>query len=562
MHFTAVVDTGRAASHRDPRAAPGSALLRPSKRMISLPPERHTSSAGMALPERRIDVTDGEAYTKEEFVEFYGGLVEWGMAQVALSAEEELSAGLQMAVSIADESDDDEAAAELEAERIRQLAAQEERRADEQWRQLMEGQRRRSEAAEEEAWKRAQEEREERRRQQRQPKASLIASGAQADGGGTSSSHASAAPARDDDEPDAMGWTPREQRLLEAAMRANPPTSAGQSGDSSIEERKRRRWEAIAAAVPGRSVKEVVVRCRSLRQAVRAALPPPLLRLDADLLLLILEHVGGRALCNMACVNKELTSLAHDESLWMPMADALPSKWAYSKRDRGGEEPWAFTLRVREGLYGAWKKLNDHKAGCAAWDTPGHAPQEGCQQSRAYGLLPTAQVPFSLPAHMRVAALPPPACRVCPYLNEIGTIERGTFKPSDGPLDYRVTYGAICELVQMQTKLDGGLSHRTYKAVAEQLVSLSANPRSAVPPELHMTVREIYKTCYPSGGFGAGIGSGAFAPGLQAGGSSTNSSTSGTMVGKGLTTSKKKVQDEEFRKRLDTKHTFLNLVPH
>ena len=154
--------SGRAASTAI--HAPPPRLLRPSKRMISLPPERHTSSAGMALPERRIDVTDGEAYTKEEFVEFYGGLVEWGMAQVALSAEEELSAGLQMAVSIADESDDDEAAAELEAERIRQLAAQEERRADEQWRQLMEGQRRRSEAAEEEAWKRAQEEREERRR--------------------------------------------------------------------------------------------------------------------------------------------------------------------------------------------------------------------------------------------------------------------------------------------------------------------------------------------------------------------------------------------------------------
>ena len=30
--------------------------------------------------ERRIDVTDGAAYTQSEFVEFYGGLVEWNMA--------------------------------------------------------------------------------------------------------------------------------------------------------------------------------------------------------------------------------------------------------------------------------------------------------------------------------------------------------------------------------------------------------------------------------------------------------------------------------------------------
>ena len=37
--------------------------------------------------ERRIDVTDGAAYTQSEFVEFYGGLVEWNMAYRAPRAE-------------------------------------------------------------------------------------------------------------------------------------------------------------------------------------------------------------------------------------------------------------------------------------------------------------------------------------------------------------------------------------------------------------------------------------------------------------------------------------------
>ena len=113
----------------------------------------------------------------------------------------------------------------------------------------------------------------------------------------------------------------------------------------------------------------------------------------------------------------------------------------------------------------------------------------------------------------------------------------------------------------MQAKQEEhGLSHRTYRAVAETLVALSANKNTAVPPDLHMTVREIYKTCYP--GFGAGTGSGAYAPGLQAGGSSTKASTSGSMLGKGVQTMTKKVQDEDMRKRLETRHTFMNLITH
>tara|TARA_B110001452_G_scaffold263910_1_gene266073 strand:- start:1041 stop:1514 length:474 start_codon:yes stop_codon:yes gene_type:complete len=105
-----------------------------------------------------------------------------------------------------------------------------------------------------------------------------------------------------------------------------------------------------------------------------------------------------------------------------------------------------------------------------------------------------------------------------------------------------------------------GLSHRTYRAVAETLVALSANKNTAVPPDLHMTVREIYKTCYP--GFGAGTGSGAYAPGLQAGGSSTKASTSGSMVGKGAAKITDKVTDENMRKRLDTLHDFMILIKH
>ena len=90
------------------------------------------------------------------------------------------------------------------------------------------------------------------------------------------------------------------------------------------------------------------------------------------------------------------------------------------------------------------------------------------------------------------------------------------------------------------------------------MIALSANRRSSVPPDLHMTVREIYKNCYP--GFGAGLGSGAYAPGLQAGGSSTRAATAGSMLGKGVAALTRKANDEEMRKRLDTVHTFMALV--
>mmetsp|Transcript_52617 Transcript_52617/g.87365 ORF Transcript_52617/g.87365 Transcript_52617/m.87365 type:complete len:350 (+) Transcript_52617:170-1219(+) len=301
--------------------------------------------------------------------------------------------------------------------------------------------------------------------------------------------------------PDAYGWTLREQHALEAAMRAQPVDCPSTT----------ERWRAIAASVPGRSVRECVQRCRVIAAAVRAALPPPLLRLDADVLHGVLEWLDGRALCACACVCRELGSAAHADALWKSIVSALPATWANSQHVRGDEPLWRYCLRMREGLYGAWRKLTEHRAG------------------------------------------------KCPYLHEIGTVQRGKFVPHKR-LNYKITYGAICELVQIQAQLQGGISHRTYKGVAEQLVSLSANGRTAIPPDLHMTVREIYKTCYP--GYGAATGSGAFHSGVQAGGSSITAATSGSMLGKGLVTMTKKMEDEIMRARLETRHEFKNLIPH
>ena len=308
---------------------------------------------------------------------------------------------------------------------------------------------------------------------------------------------------RSDDEPDSAGWTPREQRSLEFALRENPP-----SGGAST----KKRWRAIADAVSTKTPLECLQRCRALTAAVKARQLPPLLTLQQDVLFSVLEWLGGRGLCALACTAKTMRAAAHDDALWLPLADALPGTWSFSRQDRLGEAPWAYCLRVRQSLYGSWHMLTEHRAGTR------------------------------------------------PYLSQLGRVdERRCFTPHKGILPYRLKYGAICELVQLEALREGGLNHRVYKAVADLLIQLSANSKSRVPPELHMTVREIFKTCYP--GFGAGTGSGAYAPGLQAGGSSTKASTSGSMLGKGVATMKKKVQDEEMRKRLETCHEFLALVP-
>eukprot|EP01062_Namystynia_karyoxenos_P084195 TRINITY_DN9853_c0_g1_i1.p1 TRINITY_DN9853_c0_g1~~TRINITY_DN9853_c0_g1_i1.p1 ORF type:complete len:273 (+),score=78.82 TRINITY_DN9853_c0_g1_i1:74-820(+) len=41
----------------------------------------------MAPSERRVDPSDGNAYTKDEFVEFYGGIAEWDRAKPAAAGE-------------------------------------------------------------------------------------------------------------------------------------------------------------------------------------------------------------------------------------------------------------------------------------------------------------------------------------------------------------------------------------------------------------------------------------------------------------------------------------------
>ena len=318
---------------------------------------------------------------------------------------------------------------EEERLRLMGIADEEERRADAAWRELHEMQARRCAAAEEE--RQQTEGADIARRQAQRRRAAAEEEQAPSSGRGTQQQR------RADDEPDESGWTPREQRALEAALRAHPKTAATAARD---------RWQAIAAAVATKTPKACLQRCRALAAAVKASLPPPLLRLQSDSLLCVLERLGGRALCILACTCKALGPAAHDDVLWMPLADALPSTWSYSRRDRQGEQPWRYTLRIRESLYGSWFMLTSHRAGDA------------------------------------------------PYLAELGTVERGAFRPR-GVLPYRLKYGLVCELVQLEAKAAGGLNHRAYKAVAERLIALSPNSRSAVPTDLHMTIREIYKTC-------------------------------------------------------------------
>ena len=270
-------------------------------------------------------------------------------------------APLPAAVPSDDDADAD-AGDQYDEEALRQRAAAEERLADEKWRQLQEEQRRREEAQEREAWRKAQEaqaalaERQQAARQRRfqeqqeQRAAAAAAAKAAASGGATGQE----ARPRGENEADAAGWTPLEQKALEAALRACP------AGGFAT---KNERWQAIAARVPGRTAKQCLQRCQQLKGAVVKALPPPLLRLDADLLFLVLERLGGRALCACAAVCKELLPSAHDDLLWTPMAEALPDKWRYSRRDRDGEPPWKYTLRTHEALYGSWRKLQEHRQG-------------------------------------------------------------------------------------------------------------------------------------------------------------------------------------------------------
>ncbi|KAL1511858.1 hypothetical protein AB1Y20_005143 [Prymnesium parvum] len=421
------------------------------------------------------------------------------------AVEEESSAAVHDAVdpSSQEGADDQHEQLRLAAE-TRRRAEEEERRADEAWRQLHQKQAERAEQAAAEkardarkARAAASEKKERAAEERRRGEQAWSAEGAVSRG---------IAPSLDAYDEIEGGWSAHEQAVLQDALRRYPAYPGDERWN------KRERWTSIAAELPGRTAAEVLRRCRQLQAWARRRAGPPLLRLGTDGLLLILELLSPPDLCMCARVSKELLAICHHDALWLPLANALPSKWAYDREDRGDEPPWAFTLRVRKSLYGAWYKLQAHLAG------------------------------------------------QYPYLEEIGTLHGCKFTPHNGVLHHKIAYGAICELVQLEMKQQGALNANVYKAVAQQLVAHSVNPRSIVPPDLHMTIREIYKTCYP--GFGAGTGSGAYAPGLQAGGSSTKASTSGAMLGKGVATMRKKVADEEMRKRLDTRHEFFNLIKH
>lgn len=148
-----------------------------------------------------------------------------------------------------------------------------------------------------------------------------------------------------------------------------------------------------------------------------------------------------------------------------------------------------------------------------------------------------------------------------PYLSEVGKVIGYDFTPTDGFLPYRLSYGVVCELVHLHARRSRSpITALTYRDVAEYITKHSANTKSYSAP-IHMTVREIFKTCYP--GFGAATGSSGVAPGVMPGGSSTKGNTSGTMVGKGLAKLLDKgMSDAEFRKRLELQHEFFALVNH
>ena len=61
---------------------------------------------------------------------------------------------------------------------------------------------------------------------------------------------------------------------------------------------------------------------------VKARQPPPLFRLQQDVLFCVLEWLGGRGLCALACTAKTMRAAAHDDALWLPLANALPATWS------------------------------------------------------------------------------------------------------------------------------------------------------------------------------------------------------------------------------------------
>ena len=283
--------------------------------------------------------------------------------------------------------------------------------------------------------------------------------------------------------------------------------------------------------------------------------PLDLMRLNyafSDAMLSILERLDGKALCTCACVCRDLSTAAHDEALWSSLAHELKPDWTSSTNSRFAEEPtWRYVLRVRAAMLSSsavgWKRLDDHRNGC------------------------------------------------CPYLAEIGTVVSGKWIPDRTRLgsmhDCNIKYGAICELVHLEAARegDGSVSHRTYKAVAEEMAKLAADARTASPEDLHMVIREIYKSCYT----GFGMADGAALAGMGFGETGTleqviarkgvvrRVSREGMGVTNGRRSSKEGMGkspvkspagsptlkgaargplDESMRQRLETSHNFMSLV--
>ena len=290
-------------------------------------------------------------------------------------------------------------------------------------------------------------------------------------------------------------WTAVEQRQLELAMRHT------RAANCTVKQR----WTHIANLVQSKTPAECLARAKTIAKALRRYALLPLLPHDS--LLCVLKKLSGPDLCALACTCRALRAAAHDDLLWFKLCQSLPLSMHYEACDRNGEPVWKYCLRVRFALHGAWRMLLEHNAGRN------------------------------------------------PYLAEIGELVDGNFTPTHGVLPFRMKYGAIAELVQLQVKKDGQLTAATYREVANFITAHSANSRSYSAP-IHMSVREVYKLCYP--GYGSGVGASGVAPGVQAGGGSSSKASTGVL----FSSKGKRVADEERRKRLDSVIEFFALVNH
>ena len=94
---------------------------------------------------------------------------------------------------------------------------------------------------------------------------------------------------------------------------------------------------------------------------------------DADALLSILERLSGKQLSVCAAVCKEMCSVVHDDALWLPLAAALPSKWAYTKRERENEEDKARMVALLNERAQKTQPVPLGRGRCRRIEPPDHA---------------------------------------------------------------------------------------------------------------------------------------------------------------------------------------------